>query len=142
VPIVYVIIATPAAAPVTAPVVDPTVATTLLLLVQVPPPLVLVNVTVLPIHTLAGPVIAAGTGFTVIGVVLLHPVGKVYVIETTPAPTPVTTPVVEPTIAIEVEPLAHVPPPGEAKVILAPTHTAVGPVIAEGRGFTVIVLVA
>ena len=43
---------------------------------------------------------------------------------------------------MDVEPLAHVPPPGEVSVIVAPTHTADGPVIADGNGFTVIVLVA
>jgi hypothetical protein len=49
-------------------------------------------------------------------------------------------PVEEPTIAVPVEPLAHVPPGVVLlSVILLPTHTIVGPVIAPGFGFTVMI---
>ena len=59
-----------------------------------------------------------------------------------PAVPPVTTPVVEFTVA-DVELLLHVPPAvASVSVIVAPTHTAVGPVMAVGAGVIVMVLVA
>lgn len=61
---VYVISAVPAETPDTIPVVLPTDATPLLLLLQVPVPL-LPNVIVLPIHNCVGPDMADGNGFTV-----------------------------------------------------------------------------
>jgi hypothetical protein len=62
--------AVPAATPITTPVPEPTVATPVLPLLQVPPLALLLNVVVLPMHTDAVPVIVAGTGFTVMIVVL------------------------------------------------------------------------
>jgi len=61
-----------------------------------------------------------------------------------PAPTPVTTPV-EPTVASEVLALLQVPPVvASPRVMVAPTHTVVGPVTvpAVGSGLTVMVRVA
>lgn len=59
-----------------------------------------------------------------------------------PAATPVTTPDEDPTVAIAVLLLDHVPLPETDKVVVWPTQTAVRPVIPEGMGLTVIVLVA
>ncbi len=43
----------------------------------------------------------------------------------------------EPTVAVPVALLLQVPPVGElAKVIVEPTHTAVGPVITAGNALT------
>lgn len=65
---------------------------------------------------------------------------------TGPGETPVTIPAdkpVEPTVATPVLLLAHVPPViALPKVMVAPGHTCVAPVIAPGEVFTVIVFVA
>lgn len=59
-----------------------------------------------------------------------------------PADAPVTTPVVEFTVA-DAELLLQVPPAvASVSVIVAPTHTADGPLMAVGAGVIVIVLVA
>lgn len=60
-----------------------------------------------------------------------------------PAVPPVTTPVVEFTVAMPVELLLQVPPAvASVSVIVAPTHTAVGPLMAVGAGVIVMVFVA
>ena len=64
----------PALIPVTIPVPTPTVAWLALLLLHVPPEGVLFNVVVEATQTLAVPVIAVGTAFTVTGVVEKQPV--------------------------------------------------------------------
>ena len=101
-----------------------------LLVVHVPPAVVEFNVVVKPTHTanegLA--VITAGLGLIVITVVMIQPVGRVYVMTSvvplTPPFTPVTTPVEEPTVALPLLAL-HVPPPGvEFNVVVKPTQTA------------------
>ena len=51
-------VAVPAATPFTIPVPDATVAMAVLLLCQVPPVVTLLNIVVLPVHTVAVPVIA------------------------------------------------------------------------------------
>ncbi len=62
---------------------------------------------------------------------------------TTPAATPVTTPVPEPTVAIDVLPLLHVPPPvASERVVVLPTQTVGVPVIADGNAETVTTSVA
>lgn len=66
----------PAERPFTIPVAIPTVATEVVLLVHVPPP-VLLNVVVLPTQTLETPVIADGSELTVIVFVVVHPVPSV-----------------------------------------------------------------
>ena len=63
----------PADTPVTTPVL-PTAARLVLLLLQVPPVEASVKAVVKPTHTLAVPVIAAGKGLTVTGVVIIQPV--------------------------------------------------------------------
>ena len=60
--------------PVTKPVVPPTVATGILLLLHVPPPVVLLSCVVRPEHIEVTPVIGAGSGFTVTVVVTRQPV--------------------------------------------------------------------
>jgi len=81
--------------------------------------------------------------FTVTGAKVLHPVGKVYHMLAAPGDTPVTMPVPAPTVAILVLPLYQVPPPvASLRVIILPAATVVGPVGADGKGLTVIVLVA
>jgi hypothetical protein len=65
---------TPEARPDTIPLRDPIVATARALLLHEPPVVVLLNVVVLPTHTLVVPVIAAGSAFTVTIAVMLQPV--------------------------------------------------------------------
>ena len=132
---VYVIVSVPADTPVTIPDAAPTVAKPLLA-VQVPPGDVSPNVVVKPIQTLVTPVIAAGSGLTVIGLVTKQPPGNVYVMVAVPAVTPVTSPV-EMTVAFP-ELLVQVPPAGVLpSEVIEPTHTLAIPVIAVGTGFTV-----
>ena len=69
--------AEPVAIPVTIPVAEPTVAMLLLLLLQVPPVVIDVNVPVDPTQILDGPEITAGKVLTVTAEMRLHPVGKV-----------------------------------------------------------------
>lgn len=71
-----------------------------------------------------------------------HPVPSVYVIVEEPGVTPVTTPDPDPTVATAVVPLAHVPLPASLKVAEAPVQTDEAPVITDGNGLTVIVLIA
>lgn len=141
---VYLIVSTPAATPVTIPV-DPTVASVVLALLHAPPVVASASIIVSPAHTDDPPVMLPATGkaLTVIGALMRHPVGNVYVIVSRPASTPDTTPVEEPTTAIVVRLLLHVPPEGvELSVTVAPAHTWVVPVIADGKGFTVTTAVA
>ena len=66
--------AIPAATPVTTPVVAPTVAVDVAPQLQVPPGVISPSVVVAPAHILVAPVIAAGDGLTVIGLVTVQPV--------------------------------------------------------------------
>jgi hypothetical protein len=68
----YRIVAVPAATPVIIPVAEPTVATTGLLLLQIPPP-ASVAVTVAVTQTIVGPAIAAGSELTVIVLIAGQP---------------------------------------------------------------------
>lgn len=135
VPSVYVITVVPDRRPETtpAPVTD---ATALLLLLQVPPP-VLVNVMDELTHTVDNPDIAVGKGFTVVTIRDLQPVASVYVIEAVPGRIPDITPVLKPAVATVVLPLVHVPPPALVSVVAIPTHTCAVPDIAPGVTFTV-----
>jgi hypothetical protein len=142
--LVYVMVVVPAAIPVTTPALF-TVATPVLEDVHglttagVPDPF---NVVVDPAQTVNVPVIA-GCAFTVIVVVLLHPLLLVYVIVVVPGLTPVTTPAlltVATPVFEDVHGLTTAAVPDPVKVIVAPSQTAVGPVIV-GCAFTVIVAV-
>jgi len=115
-----------------------TVATSILLLLQVPPDVAHVSVSVpVPIHAYVSPEIAEGVVRTVTTIVAGVPQPFAYVIVHVPFDTPETTPVVPPTVAIEVLLLDQLPtPPGFDSVISEPIHTEVGPVMAAGLPFT------
>jgi hypothetical protein len=131
-------VADPAATPVTIPVPAPTVALAVLLLLQAPPALILLNVMVEATQTLFAPLIGA-SGFTVTAVWLLQPVARVYIILGVPAATPVTIPDADPTVAWAVLLLLQVPPAVRSdKVVVKPIQTLVVPVITAGIGLTVI----
>ena len=132
----------PAAIPLTTPVPEPTVASDVLLLLHVPPVVASLKVVVEPIHTLATPVIDAGFGLTVTPNTAVQPAGSVYVMVAVPADTPVTIPVPAPTEAIEVLLLLHVPPlVASLSEVVSPTQTLLTPVIADGVGLTVSIIV-
>ena len=120
-----------------------TVATEVLLLVQLPPPLVVDNVVLPPVHKFGEPDKADGKACTVNTLEVRQPVGNLYVIFAVPGVTPFTTPLDTPTTATKVFPLDHVPP---VEAVLSvpdkPWHIAAGPVIVSGTGLTVINLVA
>jgi hypothetical protein len=119
---------------VTIPVAAPAVAFATVLLVQMPPDAVSVNVIAAPTHTPADPEIAEGIAYTVTVLATVQP-DKVYAMLTDPAPTPFTTPAVL-TVAILTSLLLHVPPPASASVVVSPTHAVAVPVIAAGCAFT------
>ena len=128
---------------VTNPVTGSTVATEVLLLVHVPPggmPAAVKNILVSPWHILlpTTPEPLAQL-YTYTSVVVLQPVGNVYVMVATPADTPVTTPVTGSIDATDTGDELHVPPAGEpGNGILVPTHICeLG--MAAGRGLTVTV---
>jgi hypothetical protein len=73
VPRIYEIVAVPAVRPEIIPLVSPADATAGAVLLHVPPVGVLANVVVEPMHTLVVPVIAVGSGLTVIVFVVLQP---------------------------------------------------------------------
>ena len=108
-PIVYDIVEVPTLIllAVTVPSV-PTVATVVVVLLHVPPPVASVSAVVAPWHTLAMPVIATGCVFTVTTVVAKQ-LSTPHVIVEVPTLTPVTTPVPD-TVATEVVLLLHVTP--------------------------------
>lgn len=112
------------------------------LLLQVPPLVVVLNIVDEPAQTAAVPVIAAGDGITVIPVVTMQPVPSEYVIVTVPAATPVTSPLVLFTVARAALLLLHSPPEGvDTSVVMAPMHTVPAPVIAVGAVLTFTVVV-
>lgn len=129
----------PALTPVTTPEPAPTDPVVGTLLVHVPPDDASLNVVVKPTHTFVTPVIAAGSGLTVTGVVAKQPVPKVYEIIGVPVANPATIPVPAPTDPSAGLLLLHVPPVVPSlNVVVEPTHTFVVPVITAGLGLTVI----
>jgi hypothetical protein len=120
--------------------------TDVLLLLQAPPVESSVRVTdPVPLHICKGPVIGAGSGFTVMIMSEVQPTPREYVMSTSPPDrlTPVTMPVDEPAVAMPASLLLHVPPPGAASSSVAdPAHTADAPSIAPGCAFTVTTSVA
>ena len=129
--------------PVTIPVPASTVAAAVLLLLQVPPVIAFVIVTVAPTQPEAGPAIADGAPVTLTVAVVLQPVPSVYVITAVPTPMPLTIPVLELTVATAALLLVHDSPGVVALVsaVVLPLHTVVLPMIAAGFGFTVITAV-
>jgi len=101
-------VAVPTDTPVTTPLV-PTDAIAGLLLLHTPPGVRSVKLEVDPRQILGDPVIG-DIGFTVMVVVLKHPLGNVYEMTGFPPETPVTTPVVDPTEATNGLLLVQVPP--------------------------------
>lgn len=133
-------VAVPAPTPVTTPLAS-TLAMLLLLLDHVPPPVVLLNVVVLPGHTVLPPLIAAGLASIVATLVVRQP-DTVYVILAVPADTPLNTPAGDVTDATDVEPLDHVPPDGLLlSVLVVPAHSSSVPLIVLGTALIVIVFV-
>jgi len=132
-----VIVVVPVDRPVRMPDV-PIPAIEVLLLLQDPPEVASLKVMVLPRHT-PDALRIADIGLTVIVVVAIHPVGSVYVILEVPADTVVTLPLPS-IVATPVVLLAQVPPVvASERLLAAPIHIAVVPVIADGNGFTVII---
>lgn len=88
-----------------------------------------------PAHTLEGPEIPVGSGFTVTGFVRAQPVDKVYEIVAVPDATPSTIPDV-PIVAMEPVALVQIPPDEvSVSAIVVPGHTVDGPPITAGKGF-------
>jgi len=137
-------VVTPVAMPVNTPVPATIVPVAGVLLLQVPPVDVVVHVIVVAGHSVDGPPMVPGSGFTVTLRVRVHPfVGCRYVIVTTAALLPVITPDDAPIGASVVLLLLHVPPAGVLfSVSVVPTHRAlVVGVNAVGCGFTVAIAV-
>lgn len=111
----------------TIPVVDVTDAMADELVVHIPGVGVDPNVIVVPTHTLDGPVIGVGSGFTVNTLVAKHVPGVVYVIVTVLAVNtlpPVATPVLGSIVAMAVLLLVQVPPASVLlNVIVDPAQT-------------------
>ena len=137
----------PALSLVTRPLAS-TVATPGLLLAHVPPGIASLSNDVdgdskVAEHNCVRPVIGSGTGFTVILLVTVQPPPRVKMMVAPPADTPVTTPVLLPTRAMPGVLLSQVAVPAASdKVIVPPTHTCDGPMMAGGIAFTVTVFVA
>ena len=107
-------------------------------LVQLPAAVISVKFTTSPAHTLFVPVIPAGSGFTVMVVVVMQPVPNVYVTAAVPLTIPVTTPLLVPILPVAAAPDVHVPPVvASLSVVFNPTHTVCVPLIVAGNGFTV-----
>ena len=113
------------------------VATAGVLCIHVPPGVASVRVVLRPTHTCAAPLIAAGSGFTVIGLVVWQPVDSPQITVAGPATMPVTIPVPAPMVAVPPVMLHVMPGVISVSVIVEPTHTADGPPIAAGSGLTV-----
>ena len=123
----------PAARPATVPVLAPIVPTAAVLLVHVPPVVLLLSVVVWPTHTSGIPLMVPGTALMVIIIVFWQPVDGVFVIVAVPLLNPVTSPVVGFTDTVA-SALVQVPPAIVlARVMVAPTHKLVGPLIT-GNG--------
>jgi len=85
------------------------------------------------------PVIAAGAAFTVRDLLAAQPeLTSVYNMASVPEVIPVTTPVKESTVAAILKPdIDHTPlGPVSCNVIVAPTQTVDGPVMAGGKPYT------
>jgi hypothetical protein len=109
-----------------------------LLELQLPPGVALASVVVPPMQADGVPIIAAGSGLTVMVVDRSQPAADVYVIDAVPAFAPFTKPEAEPIVATDTSPLVHVPPVSELfNVVAEPSHTLLLPVIAGGIGLTV-----
>ena len=114
----------------------------LVLLLQVPPPVILLNDVHCPAHKDVLPVIVAGNGFTVNVIDVEQLPIVVHVIVTVPVNTPVTRPVGS---IVTMEVLLLLQNPGVTASLNRTVefiHTEDGPVIEAGGGVTVTVAVA
>lgn len=114
--------------PVLTPLTEPPdvmVATAVLLLAQVPPPVASEREMEEPVQTPVGPEIAAGSAFTETVVTEAHPADVVYMMLDVPALTAVNTPD-EFTVATDVFELVHVLPDTPVSVVEVPWHIANG----------------
>ena len=144
VPSVYTIVVVPAVSPSTTPVDASTVPTAITLLLQAPPAVALSRSVVLPVQTVAAPVMAAGSGLTVTTAVAAHPVDVLMILMlTVPAEIPPTRPVAELTVPIATSDDCQVPPGTGAgmlaNAVVDPTQTVAVPVMGAGTGATVAV---
>jgi hypothetical protein len=108
-PVENVIIAVPADTPNTTPPVEPTDATSVLLLLHVPPDEVSLNVAVDPEQNPETPLIAPGAEWILTTVVSIQPDVEVKVTVVDPCATPLTVPVAEPTVATLLPEMLQVP---------------------------------
>lgn len=116
-------------------------ATLVLLLLHVPPPVVSLNVMLSPTHIVDDPMIADGAADTVTTVVLVQLPAAVNVMVAVPDDTPVTTPPV--TVAMLVLLLLHVPlPADELSVVVDPAHTVPVPLSVDELPLTVMLFTA
>ena len=123
------------------PVMEPIVATDVLLLLHVPEPGASDKIALAPLQMCVIPRIAPGCRFTVAMVVVLQPVGNVYVILVVPATSPERIPEV-PIVATLRLLLLHVPPEvALLSAVTAPAHTLPVPEIGAGATFTVSIAV-
>ena len=137
---VYMMFVVPDNTPKTMPDDEPIVAIAVLLLLHVPPVVASASDADTPTQIDDGPVMPAGSWFTVAGVVVVQPVPNEYVTVTVPVVTPARKPVAEPIVATLMLLLVQVPPvAGSPNAVVLPTHTRVVPVIVPGNVFTVIV---
>jgi hypothetical protein len=134
----------PGVKPATKPVTEITSATIGSLLLHIPPLVADDKITDEPAHMSDVPVIAAGTGLTVIVYVAMQPSQVVNVIVAVPAATPVIV-VIEPasivgtklTVATAVLLLVHVPQSEDiVRSIVEPAHTTLGPLMEPAAGLT------
>jgi len=136
-PIVYVTTTVPEAWPVSKPVTRLIVASDDGPVIQVPPVVASLSITLLPWHTIAGPSMGGGGGSTVMSFVVVQPVPKEYVIVAKPGPAAYTVPV-ELTVATPVLLLPHVPPVVRSvSIVLEPRQILAAPVMSNGGVFTV-----
>ncbi len=109
---------------------------------HVPPETELERTIVPPTHKLEGPDIVEISVFIVTMVVTKQPAEIVYVIVAVPVETPVNTPVLRPMVATAVLLLVHTPPGVVLEsVLVAATQIFVSPVITDGTGLTVTIIV-
>ena len=126
------------------PAVDPAVtipdgsilATEGVLLLHDPPAVAHDSVLVPKTQTLEVPVIAAGETFIVATANAAQPVASMYVTVDVPLDTAVSIPDVEPIVAIDADPVLHVPPDVlDESAVANPSHTVKVPDIDPGTGF-------
>ncbi len=132
----YVTIAVPTETAATMPVPDPTVATSVLLLLHVPPAVPLLSVVDDAEHALGTPAVG-NMGLTSTEAVTIQLKPPVKVIVAVPPATPDTTPVVEPIVATLLLLLLHTPPLASLRVVVPLAHNVVVPVMADGMALMV-----